>query len=54
LPNLHCKFKNEKGVIHIYDDKFNDPPFNEITYPDLKTFIDDYRLLVTLIGDGPL
>lgn len=54
LPNLKCTFKNENGVIHIYDEGFKKPQFNDILYPELKMFIDDYLLMVNLISNGPL
>jgi hypothetical protein len=53
-PKLNYIFQNENGVIHIYDDKSNEPKFESLDYPSLKSFIDDYELLVAFISEGPL
>jgi pyocin large subunit-like protein len=54
VPNLNYTFQNENGVIHIYDDKSNETKFESIDYPNLKSFIEDYELLVAFISEGPL
>ena len=53
-PNLNYKFNNQNGVIHVYAENSNDTHFEWISYPDLSTFIEEYRILVTLISHGPL
>jgi hypothetical protein len=52
LPSLKCKLKFEAGVVHVYTDE--DKPFSDYVYPNLKVFLDDYHLMVNLIGNGPL
>jgi hypothetical protein len=54
LPKLNYIFQNENGVIHIYDDKSNEPKFESLDFPNKKSFIDDYELLVAFISEGPL
>jgi hypothetical protein len=54
LPKLNYIFQNENGVIHIYDDKSNEPKFESIDFPNIESFIDDYELLVAFISEGPL
>ena len=40
------------GVVHVF--KSDGSPFSDFVYPELKMFVDDYHLLVNLIGNGPL
>ena len=54
LPKLNYIFQNENGVIHIYDDESNEPKFESLDFPNIKSFIDDYELLVAFISEGPL
>ena len=54
LPKLNYIFQNKNGVIHIYDDISNEPKFESLDYPNIKSFIDDYELLVAFISEGPL
>jgi hypothetical protein len=52
VPNLNCKMIFKNGVINVF--KSDDSPFSNFVYPELKMFVDDYHLLVNLIGNGPL
>lgn len=52
VPNLNCKLTFKNGVVHVF--KEDGSPFSNFVYPELKMFVDDYHLLVNLIGNGPL
>jgi hypothetical protein len=54
LPSLNCVLENKNGVIHVLTADDQADLFPDIAYPDLKMFIDDYLLLVNLIGNGAL
>lgn len=53
LPKLGCTFKMIDGVVHVFEED-GETPYSDFVYSDLKVFIEDYHLLVSLIGDGPL
>ncbi len=54
LPSFDCVLENRNGVIHVLTANNKSDVFPEIAYPDLKMFVDDYLLMVNLIGNGAL
>jgi hypothetical protein len=52
MPSLNCKLALKDGIVRVLDQ--DEKPYSDFVYPDLKMFVDDYHLMVNMIGNGPL